>query len=103
MANLSRIWKPRPGGILNPSGVKLEEVLVYVERALSGDRKLSNQLFQTFLQLSNHPSAPPEERALGRVLGRILIGEREPDLSELHPEMAAEIKALLERLEQGQK
>ena len=86
---------------MNDAGVKLDEVLAYVERALRGDRRLASQLHQTFLQLANHPTAPPEERALGRVLGRILLGERNPDLSELHPEMVAEIQALLEKLEEG--
>jgi len=38
------------------------------------------------------PQAPPEMRALGRVLAAILSGERNPDLSALPPELASKIR-----------
>lgn len=78
--------------------MSLEELLVFVERAVRGDRKLLVQLFRTLQQLAHHPDAPPEERALGEVLSRILMGDREPNLHALPPEMADEVNGLLERL-----
>lgn len=76
---------------MNAEPVSLTEVLAYIERALRGDRRLLTQLFREFQQLANHPSAPQEERALGEVLGRILIGDRNPDLSRLDSEAAEEL------------
>lgn len=78
------------------NGVSLEEILVYVERALKGDRQLRSQLFTEFQQLANHPDAPAEERALGMALARILVGNFEPDLSGLAPEAAEEMKTFLD-------
>lgn len=79
-------------------GLGLDELLTFVEQAVHGDRRLLTQLFRTFQQLSHHPTAPDEERRLGEVLSRILIGDRQPDLSGLAPDMREEIQAWLERL-----
>jgi hypothetical protein len=83
----------------NPQeGVSIEQLLEYVGRALDGDRRLSDRLFWQFQRLAALPSAPPEERALGVALGRILLGDRQPDLSRLDPEAAAEVAAFLARI-----
>jgi hypothetical protein len=73
----------------------LEELLAYTGRAVGGDRRLLAQLFRQMQRLANLPDAPPEERALGEVMSRILIGEREPDLSALPDDMAGEIRQWL--------
>lgn len=76
----------------------LEQLLVFVEQAVRGDRRLLVQLFRTMQQLAQHPSAPAEERALGEILSRVLMGERQPDLSPLPADMAQEVQDMLERL-----
>lgn len=80
-------------------GVPVEEVLAYIERAVGGDVNLQMQLLETMRQLARHPTAPREERALGEALSQVLVGERDPDLSELDPEAAEEVRGLLDRLE----
>ena len=79
-------------------GVSLHQVLGYVERALTKDRRLLVQLFHQFQQLARQPGIPAPERQLGEVLSRILMGEREPELDGLDLEAAQEIKELLDRL-----
>lgn len=76
----------------------LEQLLEYVERAVNGDRMLLVQLYRTFQQLAHHPAAPPEERLLGEILSSILMGERCPNLDRLPPDMAAEVRLLLDQL-----
>jgi len=49
-------------------------------------------------QLAHHPTAPPEEQALGEVLSRVLMGDRSPDLSHLPLEMAGEVQQMLDRI-----
>jgi hypothetical protein len=78
--------------------ITIEQLLVYVERAVRGDRQLLVGLFRQFQRLAGLSTAPPEERLLGEILGRVLMGEREPDLSMLPAELAEEIQAMLERL-----
>ena len=79
-------------------GVSLQQVLVYVERALTSDRPLLVQLYHQFQQMAKQPGVPVAESQLGEVLCSILIGEREPDLDKLDPEAAQEIQVLLARL-----
>lgn len=79
-------------------GVSLQQVLVYIEQALTGDRRLLVQLFHQFQQMANQPGVPVAESQLGEVLCSILIGEREPDLEKLDPEAAQEIMEMLARL-----
>ncbi len=80
-------------------GVTLEVLLELAGRAVSGERQLLVQLFRQLQQLARNSSAPVEERALAEVLGKILIGQRDPDLSRLHPEAAQEIEAWLKQLD----
>ncbi len=79
-------------------GVSLQQVIEYVERALSGDRRLLVQLFRQFQSLARQPGIPLPERRLGEALSLILMGEREPDLDGLDPEAAEEMTGLLARL-----
>lgn len=79
--------------------ITLEQLLLYVERAACGDRQLLVQLFRQLQRLAHLPSAPPEDRLLGEILGRVLMGDRSPDLSALPQELAGEVQAMLDRLE----
>lgn len=83
------------------AGVSLEELFAQIEKAISGDRALRAQLFRTMQKLSRHPQATPEDREIGRILARVLAGDRSPDLSALPQALAGELAVLLERL--GQK
>lgn len=87
----------------NEDGVRLDELLAYIERAVRGDVNLHTQLLETMRRLANHPTAPPEERALGDVLVAVLLGERQPDLAKLAPEAAEDVHALSERLKSNSK
>jgi hypothetical protein len=82
----------------NETGLPLNQLLVYVERAVRGDRRLRVGLFRECQRLSRLEAAPPEERRLGETLSRILMGDRSPDLITLPDEMADEIRDLLARL-----
>lgn len=79
-------------------GVRLEHLLEYVERAVRGDRALLVSLFRTLQRLANHPTAAPEDRRLGQVLSLVLMGDRQPDLSDLPPEIRAELEGWLAHL-----
>ena len=77
-------------------GVTLPQLLELVERAAKGDKELGGQLFTAFQQMSRVDD--PTSRALGNVLLRVLVGEREPDLSKLPDEVASAVRGLLGRL-----
>jgi len=76
----------------------LQQLLVYVERAVRGDRKLLVQLQRTFQQMASRPQVPPQERLLGEILSRVLMGDQDPDLSGLPEGAAREVAQMLERL-----
>jgi hypothetical protein len=78
----------------------LDDLLDLVATACGPDAPagLGAQLHAFTQSLATDSAAPPEARALGRVLNHILSGERAPDLSALPPELADKIRALLERL-----
>jgi hypothetical protein len=57
---------------------------------------LGGQLFTAFQQMSRDEDAGIS--ALGNVLLRVLVGEREPDLSKLPDELASAVRGLLGRL-----
>jgi tetratricopeptide (TPR) repeat protein len=78
-------------------GVTLPQLLEYVERAAAGgDKELGGQLFTAFQQMSR--ADDPTSSALGNVLLRVLVGEREPDLSKLPDEVASAVRGMLGRL-----
>lgn len=80
------------------TGVPLDQLLGYVERAVRGDRRLLVQLFRQMQRLAHLPAAPPVERRLGEILSMILMGERKPLLDDLPPDMAEEIQEMLRRI-----
>lgn len=54
---------------------------------------------ETFTRkLADDEAAPPDLRALGRILHDILNGDRAPDLGDLPPELTAVVHTLLNRL-----
>ena len=79
-------------------GLTLPQLLDLVERAARGDRELGGQLFEAMRRLAGDPGQPPQMRALGKVLVSILVGERDPNLDGLPPELASAVRGLLARL-----
>ncbi len=69
-----------------------------MERAARGDRGLGAQLFDAMRGMASDPGQPAELRALGRCLAFVLIGERNPPLEGLSPELAGAVAGLLARL-----
>jgi tetratricopeptide (TPR) repeat protein len=79
----------------------LDQLLDMVARAAAGDQALGAQLFPALQRMAGDRSAPPELRALVRVLVGALAGERKPDLAALPPELAERVRALLGSLGAG--
>jgi tetratricopeptide (TPR) repeat protein len=78
-------------------GLTLPQLLDLVERAAGGDRQLGEQLFAAFQQMAQ--SGDSTLSALGGVLLRVLLGERNPpNLDSLPEEVASAIRGLLGRL-----
>lgn len=77
-------------------GVTLPQLLELVERAAGGDKELGGQLFTAFQQMARGDDQ--FQSALGNVLLRVLVGEREPDLSGLPDEVASAVRGMLGRL-----
>jgi tetratricopeptide (TPR) repeat protein len=78
-------------------GVSLGDLLELVARATQpgAPPELGQQLHAATQQMSLDRDLPPELRALGGVLHRILSGERAPDLSGLPPELAEAVRGIL--------
>ncbi|MCB9155429.1 MAG: hypothetical protein H6649_15400 [Caldilineae bacterium] len=79
-------------------GLTLPQLLDLVERAARGDRELGGQLFEALRGMASDPGQPPEVRALGKVLVSILVGDRDPNLDALPPQMASAVRGMLARL-----
>jgi hypothetical protein len=77
-------------------GLSLPQLLDLVERAAGGDHELGGKLFPMLQQLSR--ADEKEISMLGNVLLRVLVGERNPDLSALPDESTSAIRGLLGRL-----
>jgi hypothetical protein len=77
-------------------GVTLPQLLELVERAAGGDQQLGGQLFNAFQQMAR--SGDAFQSALGNVLLRVLVGDKNPDLSQLPDEVASAVRGLLGRL-----
>ena len=91
---------PASGPPASPPGdpLTLPQLLELVEKAARGDQRLSQQLFNAFMQMRLQPRTPPNERTLADVLIRVLIGERSPSLSELDTDDVTPVSELIERL-----
>ena len=87
---------PAPEG-----GLTLPQLLDLVERAARGDQQLGGQLFNAMRGLAADRQQPAELRALGEVLFRVLIGDHDPNLDRLPPELASAVRGLLGRLRAG--
>ena len=90
--------EPDAEGEPEGQGLTLPQLLDLVERAARGDRELGGQLFEAMRRLAGDPGQPPEMRALGKVLVSILVGERDPSLDALPPELASAVRGMLARL-----
>ncbi|RJP47155.1 MAG: CHAT domain-containing protein [Anaerolineaceae bacterium] len=77
-------------------GVTLPQLLELVERAAAGDQQLGGQLFGAFQQMAR--DGDPVTSALGKVLGLIVLGEKNPNLDALPDELASAVRGLLGRL-----
>lgn len=77
-------------------GMTLPQLLELVERAAGGDKELGGQLFTAFQQMARDENK--EMSALGNVLLRVLIGEKNPSLDGLPDEVASAIRGMLGRL-----
>ena len=87
--------EPAPPSPQEADGITLDQLLALVARAAAGDHDLGAQLFPLAQQMARDPSLPPELRALGGVLVRLLAGERDADLSALPPELAETVRRML--------
>jgi len=77
-------------------GFTLPQLLDLVERAARGDQQLGGQLFGAFQQMAR--AEDETTSALGDVLLRVLIGDRNPNLAALPDELASAVRGLLGRL-----
>lgn len=68
-------------------------------RARQDDRQRGEQLYNGMQELAADPHQTDELRTLARVLMRILIGENNPDLGGLSPELADGVAGLVARLQ----
>ena len=76
----------------------MPQLLELVERAARGDKQLGEQLFPAMQEMATNADAPPEVRALGKVLVSILAGSRQPNLDELPGEVASAVRGMVGRL-----
>lgn len=77
-------------------GVTLPQLLELVERAAGGNQQLGGQLFNAFQQMARDEN--PAMSALGNVLLRVLVGDKNPNLDGLPDEVASAVRGLLGRL-----
>ncbi len=81
--------------------ISLEDFLQQVVRACKPDAPtgLAEQMHAATRGMATQANLSPELRKLGRVLNQILSGERNPDLSALHPQLAEVVRQMLTELE----
>ena len=80
--------------------MSLQDLLNRVVVACKSDAPVgtTEQLHNVTLGMATQPSLQPELRELGRLLNQILSGERNPDLSALHPQLVEVVRKVLEEL-----
>lgn len=80
--------------------ISLEEFLqrIVVACQPNAPAGLAEQLRAATRGMATQPNLAPELRELARVLNLILSGERNPDLSALHPQLADAVRAVLAEL-----
>jgi hypothetical protein len=81
--------------------VTLDDFFQQVVRACKPDAPpgLTEQMQTATRGMATQPNLQPELRELGRVLNQIVSGERNPDLSALHPQLADAVRKILEEIE----
>jgi hypothetical protein len=77
--------------------VSLGDFLALVAQACRPDAPpgLAAQLHGATRNMAAQEGLPEELRALGRLLNRVLSGERDPDLSGLSPALAEAVRGML--------
>jgi len=80
--------------------ISLDEFLGRVAAACKPDAPagLAEQMHKATHGMATQQNGSPEMRELGRVLNLILSGERRPDLSALHPQLAEVVRKMLGEL-----
>ncbi len=80
--------------------VSLADFLQQVVRACEPDAPagLEEQMHTATRGMATQANLSPELRELGRVLNQILSGERNPDLTTLHPQLAEAVRKVLAQL-----
>jgi tetratricopeptide (TPR) repeat protein len=88
------------GGQGEGVGITLEQLFAYVVAACKPNAPagLAEQLHALTHQLAGDANAPAEIRALGTTLNAILSGERNPDLTNLSPQLADAVRGMLTKL-----
>ncbi len=78
----------------------VEEIFARVAFACRDETPVvyGEEMYAVTQKMAEHPTLDPELRELGRVLHRILAGERAPELSALTPHWAARVRELLRAL-----
>jgi hypothetical protein len=78
----------------------IEDIFRQTVLACQPDTPVVNaeQMYTITQKMADHPKLEPELRELGRVLNRILAGERQPDLSALSSQWARRVDELLHGL-----
>lgn len=64
--------------------------------------ELGVQLHAVTRGLATDDTIPPELRGLGRALNAVLAGDRDPDLADLPPQLAAAVRQVLAQIERGE-
>ncbi len=80
--------------------VTLDDFFQQVVHACKPDAPpgLTEQMQTATRGMATQPNLQPELRELGRVLNQIVSGERNPDLSTLHPQLAEAVRKILEQV-----
>lgn len=76
----------------------LDQLLDLVVQARQGNSQLGQQLTTAMQALAADAGQPAEQRTLASALVRILVGDKQPDLSGLTPKNRDAVSAMLARL-----
>jgi len=77
-------------------GLSAEQFIQMCVSAAREKRTEAPQLFEAAGKLAGDSNAPPEYQALGKVLQKIMLGDKAPDLSGLPEELAEALRKALE-------
>ena len=77
----------------------LDGLLSAVSAAIAGDDELAQQLTLYTAELADDESQEKDTRALNRLLGRVLAGERDPDVTGIPPQLRTPVLKWLKTLD----